>query len=479
MNYSQETQKYRQHEFKKGINSEESRRKRDDTAVQIRKQKRSEILSKRRDTPLKFQKFNPAIIQGLYSDDTLCNSLKEIRKAISDNTEQTRQFVEELILTGHINKIIKCCSYVSSEIKYETAWVLTNVIAVSSPLIGPLLNNTCIIPYMIELSSSENREIRDQALWCIGNIVGESIAYREVFVHHKIITIITQSLSLELTHTDNISKIDNQLWTLINVLTSPTPPFSITQEVLPVLSKLLSEKFPNEIHEKAATCLHLISRKLYNDDIYTLATFINKNILQHLNSTSESVFIPILMTCGNILAGNSDSVQILLNAGILSYLERLLCYSDTEIRKEVCWMLSNITAGTFDEIDLFLRNNFLPAVIHHLRSDVWRVRRECIYIIANIVHSNYFVHIEKVISAGAVPLLCQQLNQVSDIEITLLILETLEKILEYFHIQKLEENHLSDIETIEELQYHDHDLIRQQAEKVCKYLSHNMDLDCN
>jgi hypothetical protein len=65
------------------------------------------------------------------------------------------------------------------------------------------------------------------------------------------------------------------------------------------------------------------------------------------------VLVPALRTVGNIVTGDDNQTQIVINCNALPYLLNLLTTSPKKsIKKEACWTISNITAGTKAQIQV-------------------------------------------------------------------------------------------------------------------------------
>ena len=46
------------------------------------------------------------------------------------------------------------------------------------------------------------------------------------------------------------------------------------------------------------------------------------------------------------MTSNDEETDIVIQAGVLDYIEVLVDTNEKSVRKEVCWALSNITAGS-------------------------------------------------------------------------------------------------------------------------------------
>jgi hypothetical protein len=69
-----------------------------------------------------------------------------------------------------------------------------------------------------------------------------------------------------------------------------------------------------------------------------------------LGHSSPSVVTPALRTIGNVVSGDDAQTQAVVDAGGLQAVRPLLAHAKKGIRKEACWMLSNVAAGSKDQI---------------------------------------------------------------------------------------------------------------------------------
>ena len=69
-------------------------------------------------------------------------------------------------------------------------------------------------------------------------------------------------------------------------------------------------------------------------------------IIQLLTHEQVAIAIPCLRTIGNIVTGDDDQTQMAIEAGLIPALNTILAHNKKTVRKESCWVLSNITAGT-------------------------------------------------------------------------------------------------------------------------------------
>lgn len=63
------------------------------------------------------------------------------------------------------------------ELQFEAAWALTNVASTSRT--KDVANCPNAVPALVKLLYSSSNDVREQAVWCIGNIAGDSVSFRD------------------------------------------------------------------------------------------------------------------------------------------------------------------------------------------------------------------------------------------------------------------------------------------------------------
>lgn len=240
----------------------------------------------------------------------------------------------------------------------------------------------------------------------------------------------------------------------------PSPRFELVAPLIPLLTRLLYLQ-DSEIVNNACTALSDISDGPTNRIDAILqenADIVVRLIETLLGSTRGDVQLAALKVIGNITTGDDNQTQRVIEA--LPSFVWLLDQPDIEIRREVCWALSNITAGTSEQIQAVIDSAIVPKVLEQLQSEDYKLQKEAAWTIANTVSGGTSDQVWYLIHEGSIPLICSFLR-VYDAKFLILILQSVENMLRVGkETQKLETvigilSNCGGKKEIENLQNHD------------------------
>lgn len=215
------------------------------------------------------------------------------------------------------------------------------------------------VPLFIDMLSSPDRDVMDQAIWGLGNIAGDSTQSRDYVLELNALEAVIALFHREVSTVGGVSLLRNLTWAISNFCRGkPQPNFQRVRSVLPILATLLSHD-DVEILTDACWALSYLSDG-ENDRIQAVIDVgICPRLIELLSHQTEAIQVPALRTVGNIVTGDDSQTQTLLNLNVVARLGELLNLSERRaIKKETCWAISNITAGNVEQIQTVI-------AVHH------------------------------------------------------------------------------------------------------------------
>ncbi|KAJ1370140.1 hypothetical protein KIN20_031802 [Parelaphostrongylus tenuis] len=427
--------------YKNNAKHEDMRRRRNETSVEIRKQKGVELMMKRRN------QLNEAEDDSELSDiemkktvpDTNRLSNEEIIDILSNNPtiEQTRTCfealrrtlsrsrnppIDEVIKSGLVNVLVQALGVEDDKVRFEAAWALTNIVSGTSEQTVAVVKAGATLP-LIKLTLSPNPNLSEQALWAVANIAGDSAQLRDHIIEcnglDALMALVGRLDSLDVSCARTLA------WAFSNMCRHKNPhaPIPVLEVLSRGLSKLITHNDAQVLQDSCWAISYLTDGP---DEQIALAE--KSGVLPFvckLLRNSDAMAAPALRVFGNMSTGNDDLTQCVVDIGILDEIIPLSERSrSTTVVKECCWLISNIIAGTQSQIQAVIDAGIMPFILEVLNSGDFKCQFEASWAVANLAQGGTAKQVLCLLEENAIPILCGALTH-TNVDLLNNILETL------------------------------------------------------
>eukprot|EP00106_Octopus_bimaculoides_P001623 XP_014769065.1 PREDICTED: importin subunit alpha-4-like [Octopus bimaculoides] len=397
--------KGRAHLFKnKGKDAEEMRRRRTEVTVELRKNKRDLHILKRRNVPAQDSTDSEdnekpttqnlqTIVQNAASNEpsVQLSAVQAARKLLSSDRNPP---IDDLISSGILPILVDCLlNHENPSLQFEAAWALTNIASGTSAQTQAVVNAGAV-PLFLRLLQSPHQNVCEQAVWALGNIIGDGPQCRDYVISlgavSPLLSFISPSIPLPF--------LRNVAWVIVNLCRNkePPPPPETINEILPALCNLI----------------HHVD---INFNYYSLLKFPNS-------------YTAALRAVGNIVTGTDEQTQIVLNCDALQHFPPLLMHPKEKINKEAVWFLSNVTAGNQQQVQAVIDAGLINLIIHHLSQGDFQTQKEAAWAISNLTISGRKEQVGYVVHEGVIGPFCNLLG-VKDPQVVNVVLDGINNIL--------------------------------------------------
>ncbi|GFT79598.1 importin subunit alpha-4 [Nephila pilipes] len=422
----------------KGRDQEAMRRRRTEVNVELRKQKKDDNLSKRRNVDIDDEPVSPLqqqnkqqpgmtleeIVIGVQSPDPHLRLIatQNARKMLS---REKNPPIDAMISTGVVPLFVSFLEdYNNVPLQFEACWTLTNIASGNSSQTQTVVNAGAI-PLFINLLSSPHSNVAEQAVWAIGNIAGDGPDLRDLVLKCHIVpalkNLLTPDISAQFRR--------NIAWTMSNLCRNknPPPPFHVVRELLPSFAEMINN--PDiEVVTDALWALSYLTDATNEKIQEVIDAGVVPRLCELLEVRETAIISPVLRAVGNIVTGNDEQTQTVIDGGALESMRFLLRHTKSSIVKEACWAVSNICAGNVKQIQAVTDAGLMSLILDVLNEGDFKCQKEAVWAVCNYTSGGSIDQIIFLVRSGVIPPLCDLLN-IKDPKTLTVILDSITNIL--------------------------------------------------
>lgn len=232
----------------------------------------------------------------------------------------------------------------------------------------------------------------------------------------------------------NMPLLGNVTWAVSNLCRGkPSPDSSLIAPAIGPLAQLLvRQPMSKDVLVDAVWALSYLADGDDDRIQMVMDTGVTPELVALIANEHQPLLTPVIRTLGNFVTGTDKQTQVVVDAGILQAIGNsgILEVGNRGIRKETCWLLSNIGAGTEQQIDRLVKTEgIVDAVVAMAMDERWEIRREAIWTVANIFTTGSDYHLRGLVQQEGFCAIANALD-VKDQKIVQVALEATEKILE-------------------------------------------------
>jgi importin subunit alpha-1 len=362
-----------------------------------------------------------------------------IRKILSEPNDPP---IEEVISKGAVDEIFNILGRESKVIPivYETFWILTNIASSDHKHTRYICKKGAVDLLKQFTNKCDNIYVKDQMIWLVANIAADDVEYRESLLQEGFFVFLYKTFLDK-----NSEKIHKTcLWAISNLIRG-IKDIKITEEIINLLHiccRIISKYADIEENYKGsskADDLVPYAISISNSIVDTCPKLLNVmlkwntacDLLNILDDTLDnSTYLNILRILGNFSSNEHIYTINIVDNGLMPKLKEILeTNGNKAIRKEVCWILSNIAAGLAMHISIFFQiEGFVELLFNIVKTDQLDIRKEALWVICNLTSSTERLQMLYLINSNFIQLLSDWILN-SDYKISALSLEALENVL--------------------------------------------------
>jgi len=283
--------------------------------------------------------FSKDLVSALWREDDfqiILNSVVRYRHLLSVVNNPNIQSVVEAGVVPRFVELLRTVAPQHHTLRFELIWVLTNICSGTTDHVRTVVEAGAI-PLLVDAIRDTSLRVDDivveQAVWCLGNISGDSAAFNELVADHEPIP----ALMLRLTNVNvpalRSGFLRNLAWFFSNCVRSrPRLPFWRIKRIVQIYGEALRCGEPDVLCD-SLWGLSYITQDASSDEVMFVSSIIGAEQLLGLLALGHlMVTSPLLLVLRNLCKSLPSIRSELLKAGMV---EKLVYLAETRVSRRL------------------------------------------------------------------------------------------------------------------------------------------------
>ena len=344
----------------------------------------------------------PELIGDINSSifETRLEALRQIRKLLA----QEKSLIQEVIGMRFLHRLISFLGPLfwnekGEALQIEVAWVLATITS------GSIWHTKAVvkagaIPMLVNLlSTTKNVEIQEPVTYTLGLIAADE---RDLVLEAGAMVPILDCL----VDCENVTLIGKGIWTIASLCRGKTSPeLELVSPSIPTLARFLSVPDVEILADACWALAHITDGWDSRIEAVLKEESIVPQLVELLDHENSTVQIPAIRTIGNIVTGTDAHTQVVVDCPMaLPLLKKLLHDPKPLMRKEGCWVISNIVASE-EQIQKVIDAGVVPLVAAMIISneEMEEIKTEAVHVLGNVLTGGSVDQIVYVVEQNVIP----------------------------------------------------------------------------